>query len=207
MCYATTFLEWVVTDYSSTFFSPNCSNVLQNMFFIKMFLQQSTIILEKFAHLRQQLLVATDSGVRRKFSWGGWFHSVAYGGQKKKKVCIWCVLLMTSQFDVIFMFANQCFGQVCWHNMHILLLFKLPALQVRIPEENTPNATTQQFKTAKISGFALKHGSKTHSSLRQSNIELQNEVALMSCPLRAVEHTKCAAGLAGAHPVCKIESC
>jgi len=28
-------------------------------------------------------------------------------------------LFLTSQYDVIFTFANQCFGEVCWHNLHI----------------------------------------------------------------------------------------
>jgi len=28
-------------------------------------------------------------------------------------VCIWCALFVTSQFDVIFMFPNQRFGEVC----------------------------------------------------------------------------------------------
>jgi len=64
-------------------------------------------------------------------------------------------------------------------------------------EENARNATTQQFRTAKISGCALKPGEKTRSSLRQTNLQLQNEAALMSCPIRAVEH-RCAGGLAGA---------
>jgi len=36
--------------------------------------------------------------------------------------------------------------------------------------------------------------------MRQSNLQLQNEAALMSCRIRAVERIKCAAGLAGAHP-------
>jgi len=76
----------------------------------------------------------------------------------------------------------------------------LSALEVRLSEENILNATTQQFITAKISGCALKQGRKTHSSLRQSNLQLQNEAALMSCRIRAVEHRKCAAGVAGAHP-------
>jgi len=77
--------------------------------------------------------------------------------------------------------------------------YKLSALQVRISEENKPNATTQQFITAKISDCALKQGVK-HSSLRQSNLQLQNQPALMSCRIRAVEHRKCAAGLPNAHP-------
>jgi len=89
--------------------------------------------------------------------------------------------------------------------LHALLVYsslthKLSALQVRISEENTLNATTQQFVTAKISGCALKQGSKTRSSLHQSNSQLQNEAALMSCRIQAVEHRKCAAGLFDAHP-------
>jgi len=71
---------------------------------------------------------------------------------------------------------------------------KLSALQVRLSEENKLNATTQQFIIAKLSGCALKQGSKTH------NLQLQNEATLMSCRIRAVEHRKSAAGLAGAHP-------
>jgi len=78
--------------------------------------------------------------------------------------------------------------------------YKLSALQVRLLEENTPNATTQQFITAKISGCALKQGSTTHSSIPQSNLQRKNEAAIMSCRIRAVEHRKCAAGLPGAHP-------
>ena len=77
---------------------------------------------------------------------------------------------------------------------------KILALQVRISEENKLNATTHQLITAKISGCMLKQGSKTHSSLGQNNLQLQNEAALMSCWIRAIEQRKCAAGLAGVHP-------
>jgi len=55
------------------------------------------------------------SGLRIKFSWGvsiQW-HMVV--------ICIWGALFVTSQFDVLFMFPNQRFGGVCWHNMHIFL--------------------------------------------------------------------------------------
>jgi len=78
--------------------------------------------------------------------------------------------------------------------------YKLSALQVRISEENKLNATIQQFITAKISGCALKQGSKTRSSLRQSNLQLQNVAALISCRIRAVEHRECTAGLSDVHP-------
>ena len=122
---------------------------------------------------------------------------------------IWCALFVTSQFDVTVIFPNQRFGEVCWLNMHIFLHslpyfmghcteYMLSALQVRLLEENKLNATTQQLITAKISGCALNQGSKTHSSLRQCNLQLQNETALMSCPIRAVE-CRSAAGLGGAH--------
>jgi len=53
-----------------------------------------------FPHLFALVTLLECSGVRRKFSWGV-VHSVAYGGH-----CIWCVLFVTSQFDVIFMFPN-----------------------------------------------------------------------------------------------------
>jgi len=78
--------------------------------------------------------------------------------------------------------------------------YKLSSLQVGLSEENELNATTQQFKTGKISGCVLKQGKKAHSSLRQSNLQLQNKAALTSCRVRAAERRKCAAGLAGAHP-------
>ena len=78
--------------------------------------------------------------------------------------------------------------------------YNLSAPQVRILDEHTLIATRQEFVTAKLSGCALKQGSKTHSSLRQSNLQLQNEAAMMSCRIWAVEHRKCAAGLAGVHP-------
>ena len=78
--------------------------------------------------------------------------------------------------------------------------YKLSALQIRISGEHTPNPTTQQFITVKVSGCALKQRSKTHSALRQSNLQVQNEAALMSRRIGAIEHRKCAAGLSGAHP-------
>jgi len=65
--------------------------------------------------------------------------------------------------------------------------YKLSALQVRLSEINKFNATTQQLITAKISDFALKQGSETCSSLRQRNLQLQNQAAL-SRQIRAVEH-------------------
>ena len=160
--------------------------------------------------LNYSTLLYGDSSVRRNFSWGGFvqWHRVF--------ICIWCALFVTSQFDVIVLFPNQRFGEVCWHNMHIFLYihssyfmcqctqYKLLALQVRLSEENTPNATILQFVTAKISGCALKQGSKTHSSIRQSNLQRKNEAALMSCRIRAVEHRLSGDGLAGAHPGLKI---
>jgi len=48
-----------------------------------------------------------SSGVRRKFSWGGfiqWHGAV---------ICIWCALIVTSEFDVIVLLPNQRFGEVC----------------------------------------------------------------------------------------------
>jgi len=85
---------------------------------------------------------------------------------------------------------------------------KLLALQVRISEKNTLNTKTHLFIAAKISGCVLKRVSKTHSSMRQSNLQLQNETALMSCRIRAVEHRKKVRLVWMTHnPIWKIESC
>ena len=84
--------------------------------------------------------------------------------------------------------------------MHVLAEYKLSAIQASISKENTINATTQRFISAEILGCILKQGSKTHSSLRPSNSQLQNHATLMSCRMRAVEHRKCVAGPSGAHP-------
>jgi len=51
--------------------------------------------------------VVVVSGVRRKFSWGGFiqWHMVV--------ICIWCALFITSQFNVIFMLPNHPFREIC----------------------------------------------------------------------------------------------
>jgi len=77
--------------------------------------------------------------------------------------------------------------------------YKLSALQVRLSEKNKLNPTTQQFITAKITGCALKQGNETRSSLRQSNLQLQNQAALRSRQIWAVENWRWAVGLVGAH--------
>ena len=46
-------------------------------------------------------------------------------------ICIWCAHFVTSQFDVIFMFPNQRFGEVRWHNMHIRL-HTLPIIYISL---------------------------------------------------------------------------
>ena len=78
--------------------------------------------------------------------------------------------------------------------------YKPSALQDRLSGKNKLNATTQQFVTAKISGCVLKQVNETHSSLRQSNLQLQIEAALRYRQMRAVAYWRFAAGLAGAHP-------
>ena len=107
-------------------------------------------------------------------------------------ICIWCALFVTSQFDAIFILAKFVdIIRIFFHAhspyfMCYCIEYKLSALQVKISEKNKLNATTHQFITAKISGCAIKQGSKTDSSLRQSNLQLQNQAALMSCQIRAV---------------------
>jgi len=86
-------------------------------------------------------------------------------------------------------------------------VYKLSALQVTISEENKLIAATQEFITAKF-WLRVEKGGKPHKSLRQSNLQLQNEAALMCRRIRTVEHTVGVRLDWLMHtPVCKIESC
>ena len=154
-------------------------------------------------HIQQRMHDAI--GVRRKFSRGvsisGIWWSFVFGVR-----CLWRHNLTSYscfQTNVLAMFVDTIcifFYTPSLYFMCHRTEYKLSALQARIWEENILNATTQQFITAKISGCALKQGSETHSSLRQSNLQLQNEAALMSRQIRPIEHRECAAGLSDAHP-------
>ena len=154
--------------------------------------------------LSNNLCLIYSSDARRKFSWGisfsGIWWSLVFG-----VCCLWRHNL-TSQscfqtnvlakfVDIICIFFYTHYPYFMWHCTE----YKLSALQVRLSVENHHNATTQLFVTAKISGCALNQWSKTHSSMRQCNLQLQNEAALMSCRIRAVEHRKSAAALDGVH--------
>ena len=125
-------------------------------------------------------------------------------------ICTWCALFVTSQFDVIFTFPNQRFGEVCWNNRHILL-HALPILCV---------------------SSKLGYWTKINSALRHSSSQLQKYQAV--CWNGGVKHTHhCIRAIydwkMGLHwclveheqssiesvrldslthtPVCKIESC
>jgi len=85
--------------------------------------------------------------------------------------------------------------------------YKLAAFHVRVSEKNKLNATAQQFITAKTSGSPLKQGSKTHSSLRQSNLQLQMRLGwcLVEYEQSSVERVRL--DWLAHTLVCKIESC
>jgi len=53
------------------------------------------------------VICVKPSGVRRNFFWVGFiqWHRVV--------ICIWCALFVMSQNDVIVLFPNQRFGEVC----------------------------------------------------------------------------------------------
>jgi len=143
-------------------------------------------------------MVAVNSGVRRKLSWGGSFSGICWSFALG--VCsLWRHSLMS------FMFPNQRFGDVFRHDLH-MLLHALPLPFFCVVTLNI-NYQRSKFEYRRKINSTLRHsssqlqkhqatcqnGSKTHS-------QLQNEAALMSCRIWAVEHRKCAAGLAGAHP-------
>ena len=86
-------------------------------------------------------------------------------------------LFVTSQYDIIFTFANQRSGEVYWHIMHIILhtlsflvvvqcvtvmninYYQRSNLGDRSKTQHS-KTTTEQFITAKVSGNALKQGAE-----------------------------------------------
>ena len=137
----------------------------------------------------------------------GGIHSVACGGD---------LYLLSAIFDVTIWRHIHVSNPTFWRSLltksahfstQTLLILCIIALNINYSfsapswrsEEITSNAMIQQFMNAKILGYTLKQLSKTHSSLRQSNSQLQNQAALMSRWIRAVEH-RCTVGLAGARP-------
>jgi len=104
-------------------------------------------------------------------------------------ILIGYTLFMTSQYYVIFTFANERYGEVCSHSMHIILhalsLLVVQCVTVmniiyqRSNLGDTEKKTaldairTEQFITAKISDNALKQECRTHSVLRRRSSQLQ----------------------------------
>jgi len=75
----------------------------------------------------------------------------------------------------------------------------ISTLQVGRQKQDTAlNAKAQQFITAKISGNALKQGSRTHSVLRQRSSQLQKYKAARMSRRIAIEQKVC--GGDGGHP-------
>jgi len=159
--------------------------------------------------------MGSSSGVRRKFSYGG---GGSFSGTRWSFVfsvrCLWrhnLTAYSCFKTNVLAVFVDIICMFLYTHSPYFMghcTDYKQSALQVQISEENKLNATTQQFITAKISSCALKQRSKTHSSLRQSNLQLQNEAVananvLPHTNVNVLSHTsghrKCAAGLARAH--------
>ena len=138
---------------------------------------------------------------------GRGFYSVAYGGHKIFGMwCLWRHNLTSYscfQINVLAKFVDTVCVFFCTHSLNLYvtaLTTNYQRSRLRYRRKFNSTAMTQQFRIAKISGCALKQGSKTHSPLRQSNFQLQNQATLMSCRIRAVEHWKCAAWLSNTHP-------
>jgi len=87
------------------------------------------------------------------------FHEESFIQWRVVDNCIWCALFVTTQFDVIFIFPNQRFDEVCRYNRHILLhalpLFYVIALNIN-------------YERSK-----LEYRRKIHSTPRHSNSQLQ----------------------------------
>jgi len=80
--------------------------------------------------------------------------------------------------------------------------YKLLALQVRLSEENTPNAQRYDTAVRNCKNIRLRVKGVEYNTLINSSGQFTTEkwAALMSCRIRAVEHRVSAGGLAGAQP-------
>jgi len=67
-----------------------------------------------------------------------------------RRITLFCLEKRLSKYKILFSLAPPGYAYV--RTPLALNITKISALQVRISEENTLNATTQQFITAKISG-------------------------------------------------------
>jgi len=83
------------------------------------------------------------------------FHGGGFFQWHMMVIFIWCALFVASHFDGIFMFPNQCFGKICWHNRHTFL-HALPLFYVI-----TLNINYQRSK--------LEYRRKINSTLRHSS--------------------------------------
>ena len=121
--------------------------------------------------IHQKCKLIVNSGVRRKFSWGG-----SFSGIWCSFVCgvwfLWCHNLtsylcfqtnvLAKFFDIICIFFYTHSPYFMCHCTE----YKLLALQVRISEENKLTVAIQEFITAKF-GCVLKRGVKhTHHYVR-----------------------------------------
>ena len=146
----------------------------------------------------------SSSGVRRNFSWWGFSFRGIWWSFVFAVCCLWRHNLTSYscfQTNLLAKFVDIICIFFCIDSPYFMCRcteYQLSALQVRISEENTLNATTQQFITAKISGCTLKQGSKTLINASAQFTTTKWDCAIMSCRIRAVEHRKSATGLADA---------
>ena len=73
---------------------------------------KNMVIVINYVQLLSVYLICTVSTV----AYAENFHGGVLVQGRMVVICIWCWLFVTSQFDVISMFPNQRFGEVCRHN-------------------------------------------------------------------------------------------
>jgi len=132
---------------------------------------------QKFPHSSQ-----FNSSINSHYVWVQWrtqkiFIRVGFVQWHMVVIFVWCALFVTSyscfQANVLAKFVDIMCIFFHTHSPYFVCHcteYELSTLQVKISAENTLNATTPQFITAKMSGCVLKQGNKTHSPLRQSSL-------------------------------------
>jgi len=131
-------------------------------------LNQTTFLLNRCSHRSRgpqfYWLYSPDQWRTQKILMGGFWFSVIWWSFVFGVRCLWRHNLTSFpcfQTNVLAKFVDVMM-HIFLHPLPLFLRhcteYKPSAVQVRLSEENKLNATTQQFITAKISGYALKQG-------------------------------------------------
>ena len=102
----------IFTTQKQYWWDANTETIHQQLLHLVSIIQERWIIEEKWRSVES---------IRHFVAYAENSHGVGFIQWYMVVICVWCPLFVTSQYDVMFMFPNQQFGEVFWHNTQFLL--------------------------------------------------------------------------------------